>query len=159
MTSRRRPPGISWRSCVEEALIRTSGIPYSIVHATQFFEFIKSIADESTDGDTVRLPPVAFQPMAAADVAQAVGRVAVGAPVNGLVEVGGPETFRFDEAIRRALAAMEDPRSVVADSSATYYGIAVGERSLVPGPGAMVGEIRLDDWLQQTATARDKVTA
>ena len=144
---------------VEEALIQTSGIPYSIVHATQFFEFIKSIADTSTDGSTVRLPPVAFQPMAAADVAKAVGRVAVGAPVNGMVEVGGPETFQFDEAIRRALTAMEDPRPVVADPSATYYGIAVGERTLVPGNGAMVGEIRLDDWLRETTAAREKVTA
>jgi uncharacterized protein YbjT (DUF2867 family) len=143
---------------VEEALIRTSEIPYSIVHATQFFEFIKSIADVATDGSTVRLPPVAFQPMAAEDVAKAVGRVAVGAPVNGIVEVGGPETFPFDEAIRRALAAMQDPRTVVADPSATYYGIAVGERSLVPGDGAMVGEIRLDDWLRQTTAAPAKVT-
>src|SRR6478609_7540828 len=133
---------------VEEALVRTSGIPYSIVHATQFFEFIKSIADVATAGSTVRLPPVAFQPMAAADVAKAVGRVAVAAPINGLVEVGGPETFRFDEAIRHALAAMNDPRTIVADPSATYYGIAVGERSLVPEAGAIVGEIRLDDWLR-----------
>ena len=136
---------------VEEALIRTSGIPHSIVHATQFFEFIKTIADTSTDGSTVRLPPVAFQPMAAEDVARAVGRVAAGAPVNGIVEVGGPETFPFDEAVRRALATMNDPRTVIADPSATYFGIAVGERSLVPGDGAMVGEIRLDDWLREAA--------
>jgi uncharacterized protein YbjT (DUF2867 family) len=138
---------------VEEALIRTSGIPYSIVRATQFFEFIKGIADVSTDGSVVRLPPVAFQPMASADVAKAVAEVAKGTPVNGIVEVGGPETFRFDEAIRRALAAMNDARTVVADPSATYYGIAVGERSLVPGDGAMVGEIRLDDWLRETTAA------
>jgi uncharacterized protein YbjT (DUF2867 family) len=138
---------------VEEALIRTSGIPYSIVRATQFFEFIKGIADVSTDGNTVRLPPVAFQPMASADVATAVARVAMGTPVNGTVEVGGPETFRFDQAIRRALTAMNDTRTVVADPSATYYGIAVGERSLVPGDGAMVGEIRLDDWLRETTAA------
>ena len=91
--------------------------------------------------------------MAADDVAKAVGRVAVGAPVNGIVEVGGPETFPFDEAVRRALAAMNDPRRVVADPSATYYGIAVGERSLVPADGAMVGEIRLDDWLRESAGA------
>jgi uncharacterized protein YbjT (DUF2867 family) len=139
---------------VEEALVQTSGIPYSIVHATQFFEFIKSIADVATDGGTVRLPPVAFQPMAAADVANAVARVAVGAPVNGIVEVGGPETFAFDDAVRRALAVMNDPRPVIADPAATYYGIAVSERSLVPAEGAMVGETHLDDWLRQTtATA------
>jgi uncharacterized protein YbjT (DUF2867 family) len=135
---------------VEEALVSTSEIPYSIVHATQFFEFIKSIADVATDGSTVRLPPVAFQPMAAADVSKAVAKVAVGKPVNGLVEVGGPETFRFDEAIRRVLAAMNDPRTVIDDPAATYYGIAVTERSLVPADGAMVGETRLDDWLRET---------
>jgi uncharacterized protein YbjT (DUF2867 family) len=135
---------------VEEALIRTSGIPYSIVHATQFFEFIKSIADVATQGGTVRLPPVRFQPMAAADVAAAVARTAVGPPANAIVEVGGPETFAFDEAIRRALAAMNDPRPVLPDPAATYYGIAVSERSLVPANGAMVGEIRLDDWLRET---------
>jgi uncharacterized protein YbjT (DUF2867 family) len=98
------------------------------------------------------LPAVAFQPMAAADVAKAVARTAVGAPVNGIVEVGGPETFRFDEAVRRALAATNDSRAVIADPSATYFGIAVDERSLVPGDGAMVGETRLDDWLRE-ATA------
>ena len=138
---------------VEEALIRTSGIPYSIVHATQFFEFIGSIADVATDGDAVRLPPVRFQPMAAADVAIAVARVAVGAPANGIVEVGGPETFQFDEAVRHALAAKDDTRTVIADPSATYYGIAVRERSLVPADGATKGEIRLDDWLRQSAAA------
>jgi uncharacterized protein YbjT (DUF2867 family) len=137
---------------VEEALVQTSGIPYSIVHATQFFEFIKSIADEATDSGTVRLPPVAFQPMAAADVSKAVARVAVGSPVNGIVEVGGPETFVFDDAIRQALAAMDDPRPVIADPAATYYGIAVTERSLVPADGAMVGEIRLGDWLREATS-------
>jgi uncharacterized protein YbjT (DUF2867 family) len=144
---------------VEEALIRTSGIPYSIVHATQFFEFIKSIADVATDGGTVRLPPVRFQPMAAADVAAAVGRTAVGAPVNGIVEVGGPETFSFDEAVRQALAAMNDPRRVIADPAATYYGIAVSERSLVPADGSMVGEIRLDEWLRETNRVPAMATA
>jgi uncharacterized protein YbjT (DUF2867 family) len=144
---------------VEEALIRASAIPYSIVHATQFFEFIKSIADASTDGSTVRLPPVAFQPMAATDVAKAIGLVATGTAINGIVEIGGPETFRFDEAIRRALAAMSDPRTVVTDPEATYYGIAVGERSLVPGDGAMVGEIRLDDWLRETTAVPATATA
>src|SRR6185436_3782225 len=91
---------------IEEALVETSGMPYTIVHATQFFEFIKSIADVSTEGTTVRIPPVAFQPMAAEDVSKAVARVAVGAPVKGLVEVAGPERLRFDEAVALALAAM-----------------------------------------------------
>jgi uncharacterized protein YbjT (DUF2867 family) len=141
---------------VEEALIRTSEIPYSIVHATQFFEFIKSIADDSTDGGVVRLPPVLFQPMAADDVASGVGRVAAGAPVNGIVEIGGPEQFRFEEPVRRVLAAADDPREVVTDANAGYFGITVAERTLVPGDSAILGEIRLDDWLRQAAAAPAK---
>jgi uncharacterized protein YbjT (DUF2867 family) len=93
----------------QETLIKGAGIPYSIVHATQFFEFIKRIADEATDGTTVRLPPVLIQPMAADDVAKAVGRIAVGAPLNGTVEVAGPQQFRFDELIRQGLGARNDP--------------------------------------------------
>jgi uncharacterized protein YbjT (DUF2867 family) len=137
----------------QEALIQASSIPYSIVHATQFFEFIKSIADSATEGSTVRVPLVLFQPMASEDVAGAVARAAVDAPVNGIVEVAGPEQFVFDEVIRRALTALNDPREVVADSGARYFGIAVGERTLVPGHGAMLGEIRLDDWLREAAAA------
>ena len=134
----------------QESMIEASSIPYSIVHATQFFEFIKSIADASTDNGVVHVPPVLFQPMAADDVASGVARVAVGAPVNGIEEIGGPEQLRFDEAMRRALAAQNDPREVVADPEGTYYGIAVRERTLVPGDGAMLGEMRLDDWLRQS---------
>jgi uncharacterized protein YbjT (DUF2867 family) len=137
----------------QEALIQASSTPYSIVHATQFFEFVKSIADAATDGGSVRLPPVRFQPMAADDVASAVARVAVGAPMNGIVEVGGPDRFRFDELVRRVLAAGEDPRDVITDPEAGYFGIAVGERTLVPGDGARLGEIHLDDWLRQSAAA------
>jgi uncharacterized protein YbjT (DUF2867 family) len=139
---------------VEEALVRTSGIPYSIVHATQFFEFLKSIADTQTVEGTVRVPPVDFQPMAADDVAAAVSRVAAGPPVNGLVEVGGPERFRFDEVMRRALATADDPREVVVDPEAGYYGITVGEHTLVPADGSSLGEIRLEDWLRDTAAAK-----
>ena len=135
----------------QEDLIAASGIPYSIVHATQFFEFIKGIADEATVGDTVRLPPVLFQPMAAHDVAAGVGRVAGGSPVNGVVEIGGPEEFRFEDPVRRVLAAANDPREVVTDDTAGYYGITVGERTLLPGHAARLGEIRLDDWLSQMA--------
>jgi uncharacterized protein YbjT (DUF2867 family) len=142
---------------VEEALIATSGIPYTIVHATQFFEFLKSIADVSTEGTTVRVPPVAFQPMAAADVAHAVARAAVDPPANGIVEVGGPERLRFDEAVRRALAAFDDARTVVADAAATYYGMKVSERSLVPGEAARLGDIRLDDWLRESAAVSPAV--
>ena len=135
----------------QEQLIQASSIPYTIVHATQFFEFINSIADSATDGDTVRVPPVLFQPMASEDVAGDIAQVALGTPVNGTVEVGGPEQLRFDEVIRRALAAKDDPREVVADPKAGYFGITVTERTLVPGEEARLGEIRLDDWLRQSA--------
>ena len=138
----------------QEEIIAASGIPYSIVHATQFFEFIKSIADDSTVDGVVRVPPVPFQPMAADDVAAGVGRVAAGAPVNGIVEIGGPERFRFDEPVRRVLAALNDSREVVTDPSARYFGIPVGEDTLVPGDGAQRGVIWLDDWLSQTAAAQ-----
>jgi uncharacterized protein YbjT (DUF2867 family) len=137
----------------QEELIATSGIPHSIVHATQFFEFIKSIADASTVDGVVRVPSVAFQPMAADDIASAVGRTAAGEPVNGIVEIGGPERFPFDEPVRRVLAATNDPREVVTDSGAGYFGIPVGQYTLVPGDAAARGAIRLEDWLSQTAAA------
>jgi uncharacterized protein YbjT (DUF2867 family) len=133
----------------QETLIKGGGIPYSIVHATQFFEFVKHMADEATVGTTVRVPPVLFQPMAADDVAKAVGRVAVGAPVNGIVEVAGPQQFRFDELIRQGLAAYHDPREVVADPHARYFGAELGERSLIPWGEARLGDIRFDEWLSQ----------
>src|SRR5262249_5741257 len=136
---------------VQENLIRDGGIPYSIVHATQFFEFVKSIADDATVGTKVRVPPVLFQPMAADDVAKAVGKVAVGAPVNGTVEVAGPQQVRFDELIRQGLAARKDPREVVADPHARYFGAELDERSLVPWGDAQLGDIRFDEWLGQLA--------
>ena len=114
----------------QENLIKQGSIPYSIVRATQFFEFVKSIADLSTDGNKIRLPAVLIQPMAADDVAGAVARVAVGSPIRGTIEVGGPEQFRLDELIRRDLAARKDPREVITDPHARYYGIAVSETAL-----------------------------
>jgi uncharacterized protein YbjT (DUF2867 family) len=137
----------------QENLIKGSSVPYSIVRATQFFEFFKGIADFSTDGNKVLLPPVLIQPMAADDVASAVGRIALGAPVNGTVEVGGPEKFRLDELIRRGLAAGNDPREVVADPHARYYGIEVKERTLVPEDNAKLSETRFETWLTQSAGA------
>jgi uncharacterized protein YbjT (DUF2867 family) len=134
----------------QEKLIEASSIPYSIVHATQFFEFATRIADGATDGDTVRLPPVLFQPIAADDVATAVCRVALGEPFNGIVEVAGPEQFRFDELIRRALTAHHDPRNVVADPDARYFGARLAERSLVPGDDARLAETRFEDWLSRS---------
>ena len=133
----------------QENLIKDSSIPYSIVRATQFDESLKAIADFSTNGDRVRLPPVLIQPVAADDVAGAIYRIALAAPVNGVVEVGGPEKFRFDELIRRALASRGDPRIVLADPHAGYYDIRVEERTLLPEDNAELGNIRFDDWLAQ----------
>ena len=135
----------------QENLIKGSSIPYSIVHATQFFEFIKGIADISTDGNKVRLPPVLIQPMAADDVASAVGRIATGPPINGTVEVGGPEKFRLDELVRHYLAACRDSREVITDPKARYYGVEVGERTLLPGDDAGLGDTRFTTWLTQTS--------
>ena len=135
----------------QEKLIKESSIPYSIVHATQFFEFLKGLADISVVGDKVHLPPVLFQPMAADDVASAVGKIAVGQPVNGIVEIGGPEQFRMDELVRRRLALLKDPREVVADPNALYSGAKIGEKTLVPGKNASLGETRYETWLTQSA--------
>jgi uncharacterized protein YbjT (DUF2867 family) len=144
-----RGSGYMRAKVAQERLIKESRIPYSIVHATQFFEFVKRIADEATVGTTVRLPPVLFQPMAAEDVARAVGKVAVGKPLNGIVEIAGPERARFDEFIRRGLEARNDPRNVVADPQASYFGAQLDETALVPAEGALLGETRFDDWLSQ----------
>ena len=142
----------------QEMLIKDSGIPYSIVHATQFFEFVDRIADEATDGTIVRLPPVLVQPIAAEEVANAVGKAAAGAPLNGTIEVAGPQAFRFDELIRMAFARRNDPRQVVVDPHAHYFGAELAERALVPAGAAQLGEIRFAQWLDQrpmaTATAR-----
>ncbi|GFG54341.1 NmrA family transcriptional regulator [Mycolicibacterium agri] len=135
----------------QEQLIAESGIPYTIVHATQFFEFVNGIADEATDGDTVRLAPAYFQPMASADVAQAVASAAVSAPVNGITEIGGPQRVRLDELIKTALAARNDPRTVVADPAAGYWGAPVGEYTLTPGEGATLYETRFEDWVRESA--------
>jgi uncharacterized protein YbjT (DUF2867 family) len=135
----------------QENLIKGSSIPYSIVRATQFFEFVKGIADLSTDGNTVRLPSALIQPMAADDVASALARVAMSSPLNSTVEVGGPERFRLDELVRRGLAAWNDPREVVTAPHARYYGIAVSERTLVPDDDAQLGETRFETWLTQPA--------
>jgi uncharacterized protein YbjT (DUF2867 family) len=137
----------------QEALIAGSSIPYTIVHATQFFEFVTRIADGATDGTTVRLAPVLIQPMAADDVAAAVATVAEGAPVNGIVEVAGPEQFRLDALARRALDAQHDRREVLADPHARYFGAELSERSLLPGPDARLATTRFDDWLNHTTPA------
>jgi uncharacterized protein YbjT (DUF2867 family) len=155
-TERLLESGFFRAKLAQESLIKASSIPYTIIRATQFFEFVKPIADLSTEGNKVRLPPVLFQPMAADDVASAIGRVAMSSPVNGTVEIGGPEQFRLDEAVRRDLAARKDPRQVISDPSARYYGIKVSERSLVPNDDARLGETRFEDWLNQSAKQAPK---
>ena len=136
----------------QENLIKSFSNPYTIIRATQFFEFVKGIIDFSTEGNKVRLPSALIQPMAADDVASAVGRIATGAPVNGTVEIGGPEKFRLDELARQFLAAQKDPREVVTDPSASYYGVMVSERTLVPEDDAQLSETRFETWLARTAS-------
>lgn len=150
-TDRLSESGYFRAKIAQEKLIKESSIPYSIVRATQFFEFLKGIADISTHGNTVRVAPVVFQPMAADDVASAVGRIAVGPPVNGIVEIGGPEQFRMDELVRRRLAALKDSREVIPDPKARYSGATISERTLVPGNNARLGETRFETWLAQAA--------
>jgi len=150
-TDRLSESGYFRAKIAQEKLIEESAIPYTIVHATQFFEFLKGLADISFDGEKVRLPHVLFQPMAADDVASAVARVAVGRPVNGIIEIGGPEQFRVDDLVRRRLASLKDPREVIADANARYAGAKLSERTLVPGNDARLGEIRFETWLTQPA--------
>jgi uncharacterized protein YbjT (DUF2867 family) len=156
-TERMLESGYFRAKLAQENLIKASSIPYSIVHATQFYEFVKGIADFSTDGNQVRLPPVLIQPMAADDVARAVARVAVAAPINGVVEIGGPEQFRLDELVRRGLAEWKDSRQVIADPQARYYGIAVSEKTLVPGDDARLGDTTFENWLRKSAAQTPSV--
>src|SRR5215510_11667255 len=128
-TDRLSESGYFRAKIAQEKLIKGSSIPYSIVQATQFFEFLKGFADMSFDGDKVRVPPVLLQPMASDDVASAVARIAIGQPVNGIVEIGGPEQFRLDELVRRRLATLKDPREVIADPQALYSGAKVSLRT------------------------------
>jgi uncharacterized protein YbjT (DUF2867 family) len=131
----------------QEDLIKESGIPYSLVRATQFFEFVGGIADSATDGDTVRLPAAGVQPIAAQDVATVVARTAAGEPLNATIEIAGPEVLTMDEWIRQGLAFREDPRVVVTDDEARYFGAKPGKDGLLPGQGAQLATTRLADWL------------
>jgi uncharacterized protein YbjT (DUF2867 family) len=153
-TERLSESGYFRAKMAQEKLIKASSIPYSIVHATQFFEFLKSITQAATDGNTVHLAPVLIQPMAADDVAKAVGRTAVGSPLNGTIEVAGPEQFRLDELIRMALRARGIQLEVVADPHARYFGAQLNERTLVPAGDAIVFETRFEDWLKQPVLQR-----
>ena len=150
-TDRMLASGYFRAKMAQEKLIEGGSIPYSIVRATQFFEFVKGIADFSTDGDKVRLPVALIQPMAADDVASGVAEVVVGAPVNGIVEIGGPEQFPLYELVRQSLVASKDPREVIADPHARYYGLELSERTLVPDDGARLGGTCFADWLKKSA--------
>ena len=136
---------------LQEKLIADGPVPYSIVHATQFFEFVQTLADSSAVDGVVRMPPAYFQPMAAVDVAEGVAIAAVGDPVNGITEIGGPEAFRLPDLIRTALTARGDTREVIADPTALYWGIELGERTLCPGDGATLFDTRFEDWILEAA--------
>ncbi|MEJ3749441.1 SDR family oxidoreductase [Actinomycetes bacterium KLBMP 9797] len=146
-TERLAASGYFRAKIAQEKIIRDSGRPYSIVHATQFFEFVGSIAQAATDGNTVRLSDARIQPMAAEDVAAAVGRTAVGAPRGGILEVAGPEQFGLDELIRKALAFRGDPREVVTDPDARYFGALLAKDTLLPGAAAQLSTTRFEEWL------------
>ena len=150
-TERLSESGYFRAKIAQEKLIKESSIPYSIVQATQFFEFLKGLADISVVGGSVRLPHVLFQPMAADDVASGVYSVAIGQPVNGIVEIAGPEQFRVDELVRRRLAPLKDSREVIADPKALYSGARLSERTLLPGTNARLGGTRFEHWLTQSA--------
>ena len=150
-TDRLSESGYFRAKIAQEKLIKGSPVPYSIVRATQFFEFLKGLADISSDGDKVRLPPVLFQPMAADDVARGVATVTEGPPLNGTVEIAGPEQFRMDDLVRRRLVALKDPRDVIADPRALYSGAKISEKTLVPGDDARLGETTFEIWLTSSA--------
>jgi uncharacterized protein YbjT (DUF2867 family) len=138
----------------QENLIKASGIPFTIVHATQFFEFAKNIAQSATDGSTVRLSSVLMQPMAADDVAAAVAEAALGQPANGMIEVAGPDQIRQDELVRQYLSATGDPRKVVTDDKPLYYGIEVNDQSLTPGNNARLAPTRFQEWLSRSTAQK-----
>jgi uncharacterized protein YbjT (DUF2867 family) len=137
----------------QEKLIKASGNPYTIVRSTQFMEFLRGIADSSADGNVVRLPPILFQPIASDDVAANVADVALAAPRNGIVEIAGPERAPFNEIVARYLKAVGDPRQVVSDPEARYWGGRVEEQSLVPLGEARLGRIGFDEWFRRSQAA------
>jgi uncharacterized protein YbjT (DUF2867 family) len=150
-TDRLPESGYLRAKAAQEQLVKTGQVPYTIVRATQFFEFIGRIADSSTDGNTVRLSPALVQPEAADDVAGTLADVAVGAPLNDTVELAGPEAFPLDELARRFLNASDDPRQVTADVHARYFGAELDDQSLTPGGDARIAPTRFEDWLSQSA--------
>ena len=153
-TERLAESGYMRAKIAQEKLIKNSSIPYTIVHATQFFEFAGRMADEASDGDTVRVPPVLIQPIAADDVAAALCNVALAASVNTTIEIAGPQPLRFADFVRERLRSVGDHRVVIADPQARYFGARLSERDLLPGDGAQLGPTRFDDWLSQQPRSR-----
>jgi uncharacterized protein YbjT (DUF2867 family) len=152
-TDRLQESGYFRAKLAQEKLIAASGIPYTIVHATQFFEFMGGIAKEATDGQVVRLPSALMQPMSADDVAAALADYTLGPPMNRIVEIAGPQVLGIDEAVRRYLTATGDARRVITDAEAPYYGVTVSERSLTPDNPARLAPTRFDDWLGELTHA------
>jgi uncharacterized protein YbjT (DUF2867 family) len=148
-TERLLASGYFLAKMAQEKLIKASPIPYTVVRATQFFEFVSGIAQFATEGQTVRIPPVLMQPIAADDVAAVLADVALADPLNGTVEIAGPETIQQDDLVRQFLNATGDARTVITDPKALYYGIEVNDQSLTPGDNARIGSTRFDSWLRQ----------
>jgi uncharacterized protein YbjT (DUF2867 family) len=136
----------------QENLIKASKIPYTIVRATQFFEFVGDIAQSATEGQPVRLPPALMQPIVSDDVAAALADIAVDKPLNATVEVAGPDPIRMDDLVRKFLSAKRDPRKVITDAKASYFGIPVNDQSLTPGPNPRLGPTHFADWLNRSIT-------
>jgi uncharacterized protein YbjT (DUF2867 family) len=153
-TERLLQSGFFRAKMAQEDLIKASKVPYTIVRATQFFEFVNGIAQSATDGQTVRLPPALMQPIVSDDVAAALAEVTLGAPVNGTIEIAGPERIRLDELVRRFLRAKQDARQVVTDVHAPYFGIELNDQSLTPGDNPRIGLTRFEDWLSRSVAQR-----
>ena len=153
-TERLLQSGFFRAKIAQEELIQASNIPYTIVRSTQFFEFVNGIAQSATDGQTVRLPPALMQPIVSDDVAAALAEVTLGAPVNGTIEIAGPERIRLDELVRRFLNAKQDARQVVSDVHARYYGLELNDQSLTPGDNPRIGPTRFEDWLSRSVAQR-----
>jgi uncharacterized protein YbjT (DUF2867 family) len=146
-TDRNPEIGYFQAKLVQENLIKASGIPYTIVHSTQFFEFVGGIAQSGTVGQLVHVSPGLVQPISSDDVADAMADVTIGSPVNGTIEIAGPERMGMDEWVRRFLSAKQDPREVITDVNARYFGGLLNDRSLIPGDNARIGAVQLEDWL------------
>jgi uncharacterized protein YbjT (DUF2867 family) len=153
-TERLQEMGYFRAKMLQENLVKASGIPYTIVRATQFFEFLGAIAQSSTVGQTVHLPPALVQPIAADDVADALADVTLSAPMNGMIEISGPERVGLDELVGRFLRATKDPREVVTDVQARYFGLVVNDQSLTPGANPRIGATFFEDWLSRSLTQK-----